>query len=354
MNYLVLSVLIGAGLYLALWPVPVDPVAWQPDPPRSLPENRALATIRRVEINGGAGPEDVAIDANGHAWVGLHDGRILRVDPSSGEQSTVVNTDGRPLGLDFDAAGRLLIADAGRGLLRLGPGGDLEVLATDADGRPFRFVDDVDVGPDGRIYFSDASDRFGFADYKIDILEGRGNGRLLVHDPASSETRTLMGDLQFANGVAASPDGRFVLVVETGRYRVHRYWLQGEKAGSSEIFIDGLPGYPDGIAADGAGGYWMTLAAPRSAILEMLAGWPGLRRAIARLPSALFPAPQSWAVVLGLDGEGGVIHNLQEPDGQPMSYLTSVEPAGAHLYLGSLHETAFGIIAMPAGEPRDE
>ncbi len=344
----------AAALYLALWPVRVDPVAWQPDPPRQWPQNRALAAIQRVEIAGGTGPEDVAIDGEGRAWVGLADGRILRVDPETGTHETILNTGGRPLGLDFDAAGNLLVADAGRGLLRIDRDERLEVLASGAGDRPFRFVDDVDVGPDGRIYFSDASDRFGYAEYRLDIFEGRGNGRLLVHDPATGETRMLVDGLQFANGVAASPDGAFVLVVETGRYRVHRYWLRGERAGQSEIFIDGLPGFPDGISSDGQGGYWMTLATPRSAILEALAGWPSVRRVLARLPLSLFPGPPLAAHVLGLDADGNILHNLQEPDGRPMAYLTSIERHQSRLYLGSLHESAFGILDLPHGARVDE
>jgi sugar lactone lactonase YvrE len=35
--------------------------------------------------------------------------------------------------------------------------GAIEVLATEADGVPFGFTNDVDIAPDGTIYFTDAS-----------------------------------------------------------------------------------------------------------------------------------------------------------------------------------------------------
>src|ERR1051325_755241 len=112
-------------------------------------------------------------------------------------------------------------------------------------------MNDLDVAADGTIYFTDGSSKFALANYKADILEHQGNGRLLAYDPKTKTTRTLMKDLCFANGVAVSPDQSFLLVVETGKYRIHRYWLNGPKQGQSEIFIKNLPGFPDGISSNG-------------------------------------------------------------------------------------------------------
>ena len=111
------------------------------------------------------------------------------------------------------------------------------------DGVPFHCTNDLDIGKDGTIYFTDASSRFSLKELKADIVEHRGNGRLLAYDPVAKTTRVVLGDLCFANGVAVSPDGSFVLVVETGAYRVHRIWLNGPKQGQSEVFIDNLPGF---------------------------------------------------------------------------------------------------------------
>jgi sugar lactone lactonase YvrE len=39
-----------------------------------------------------------------------------------------------------------------------------------------------------------------------------------------------------------------------------RYWLQGPKAGSAEVFMDNLPGPPDGISLAGDGvNFWVTI-----------------------------------------------------------------------------------------------
>ena len=65
-------------------------------------------------------------------------------------------------------------------------------------------------------------------------------GRLLVFDPITQKTTTLLSGLYFANGVALSSDESFVLVNETLMYRIQKYWLKGDKAGTSEIFIENI------------------------------------------------------------------------------------------------------------------
>ena len=121
-----------------------------------------------------------------------------------------------------------------RGLLRITPDRRVTVLATEADGTPIAYADDLDVARDGRIYFSDASTRFGarlggstYSASLLEIIEHRGNGRLLVWDPATGKATTVLRGIHFANGVALADDESYVLVSETGSYRVLRHWLSG-------------------------------------------------------------------------------------------------------------------------------
>lgn len=349
---LMLGVLMAAALYLGLWPVAVDPVAWTPSEPVAatgvFAPNTAFEAAERLDLPEGAeGPEDVAVDSLGRIYGGLADGRIVRLAPDGTGLETLADTGGRPLGLAFDSAGTLLIADAFAGLLALAPDGALETLATGADGRPFRFTDDVDVGPDGTVYFSDASDRFSQAEYTLDVIESRPHGRLLAYDPATRQTRTLLDSLYFANGVAVSRDGAFVLVNETTRYRVLRYWLRGPRAGTSEAFVEGLPGFPDGIAAAEGGRFWLTLIAPRSPLVDALAPHPALRKVVMRLPAFVRPRAQRHGYLLALDADGRVLATLQSPTGTPIALVSSVEPHGGMLYLGSLEEPAIGRLPVP-------
>lgn len=60
----------------------------------------------------------------------------------------------------------------------------------------------------------------------------------------------LLSNLHFANGVAVSPDGEYVLVNETWKYRILKYWIGGRSPGEAEVFADNLPGFPDNLAVD--------------------------------------------------------------------------------------------------------
>ena len=57
------------------------------------------------------------------------------------------------------------------GLLHMDANGAITVLATELDGEPLRFVDDLDVDSDGGIWFSDASQRFDYTQVALDFLK---------------------------------------------------------------------------------------------------------------------------------------------------------------------------------------
>ena len=334
--------------YLSCWPVPIRPVAWDAPIAPALagpfaPNERLSDAVVVAEV--GEGPEDIARAPDG-AWVtGIQDGRILRIDPATGDVQEIANTGGRPLGLAYDRDGRLLVADAKRGLLAVSDG-VVTVLVDQVDGEPLEFADELAIAPDGRVWFSEASRRFGVAEFLMDALESRPSGRLLVWDPATGVARVALGGLHFANGVAVARDGASVFVVETFSYRVTRMWIQGPRAGASEPFVDNLPGFPDNIAIGDDGTMWIALAAPRNGLLDFAAPYPWMRKMIARLPTIVRPKPARHGFVLGVASNGTVRHNLQDPHGT-WAMLTSAVPIDGGLALGSLHGHAVGRIALP-------
>ncbi|MEK7485395.1 MAG: SMP-30/gluconolactonase/LRE family protein [Planctomycetota bacterium] len=336
-------------LYLLFWPVPVDPEAWTP--PVALPYegdyalNSKLEAIERIPVSG-EGPETIILDNQQQIYAGLNDGRILRI---KSDQSTEVftNTGGRPLGLCWDMEGNLIVADAIKGLLSVSKEGKIKVLTSSADGVAFAFTDDVDIAKDGNIYFTDASTRFSFHNYKMDLIENRPNGRLLLYDPKTQQTQVLLKNLYFANGIALSPDQTFLLVNETSRYRVRRYWLTGEKKGTTDIFLDNLPGFPDGISSNGNDLFWIAVGAPRDPVLDTISPYPFLKKVVTRLPEFVQPKPQRHIMALGVNAEGKVIHNLQDPQGKNIAFMSSVEQIGEMLYFGSFQDTALGRMKFP-------
>ena len=88
------------------------------------------------------------------------------------------NTKGRPLGMAFDSEENLIIADAVRGLISIDRNGEVKTLSTksDSDNIPFKFVDDLDIANDGKIYFSDASSKYGYGSDRLELFEHTPNG----------------------------------------------------------------------------------------------------------------------------------------------------------------------------------
>jgi sugar lactone lactonase YvrE len=347
---ILLILLLAAAAYLALWPVPIEPVAWDaPEAPGlegPYAVNDGLADVEWLARGVAEGPEDVAVDAQGRIYGAYADGKIRRLRSDGTQPEVFADTGGRPLGLAWAPDGSLVVADAVRGLLAVRSNGTIRTLATGADGLPFAFTDDVDVAADGTVYFSDASYKFGVHEVMADIVEHGGNGRLLKYEPLADEVTVLLDGLQFANGVAVGPDERYVLVNETGSYRVTRYWLAGDRAGTSDPFAVNLPGFPDNISFNGEDTFWLALYAPRNPALDFMADKPFLRKVVYRLPEALQPAPVKHAIVLGLNAEGEVIHNLQDASADAYAPITAVEQVGDALYFGSLSVPA--IARMPA------
>jgi len=375
---LVVLALIAAALaYLLFWPVPIDPVAWQAPPapgyvgPHAV--NTRLAQLKELPLAGDSGPEHVVVrsDSTGQAWIylALADGTIERMKPDGSARELMVRTGGRPLGFDFDRDGALIVADpmwgAHGGLLRVtGRGLDAKIeLLTDAvdhpvAGDPIRYADAVVVAANGRIYFSDASRRFGakawggtFHASVLDILEHQTTGRLLEFDPATRRTRVLLSDLSFANGVALSADERHVFIAETGEYRIWKVAVDADAINAraalatpnpaARVLLDNLPGYPDNLMRGLDGRLWVGFTKPRGAFIDDNATRPWVRAAALRLPSSMWPVPPAYGHVFAFDESGRIVADLQDPSGA-YPEATSVTETADRLYVQSLHAKVLG------------
>jgi len=345
---LVVAAVAASAGYLAMAPVAVDPQAWRAPAARTWTTNDALhgAAWTQGEL---AGPETITFDRAGWLVTGLHDGRIVRMRADgAGAAQLVAMTGGRPLGLAYDAQDRLIVADAYRGLLAVDADGGIEVLTGEQGGVPFRFTDDLAIARDGTIYFSDASSRFQVEDWKLDILEHRANGRLLAYHPDARRTDLVLGQLDFANGVALGPDDEYLVVAETASYRLRRVWLRGPRAGVTELFADNLPGFPDNVTyAPARHAFWVAIGSPRKAIVDALAPHPTLRRVVARLPELLQPGVERHAWAIALDEQGKIVADLQDADDDSYSPLSSVIERDGWLYLGSFLRSGFARARAP-------
>jgi sugar lactone lactonase YvrE len=362
--------------YLALWPVPIEPVAWRApaSPGYTGPHaaNQRLSAAQAIPVGPEIGPEHIDFGPDGKLYTGVLSGAVLRMDPDGSALETVVHTGGRPLGLDFTADGQLVIADSIKGLLALQPDGTLRVLADSVDGDPIRYANAVVIARDGLMYFTDATRRFAPAELGtfdaalLDVIEHSCTGRVLAYEPATNHTSVVISGLCFPNGVALSGDERHLFIAETGEYRIWKVQAsaRGLEAGQlapagdqrARVVAANLPGFPDNLTRSAEGRLWTGLTKPRSPTIDGMSGRPWLRALTLRLPRSLWPVPPAYGHVIAFDEEGHVVADLQDPAGS-IEETSGVTEHGGRLYVHSLHATAFGVIdagtaqLAPRGSP---
>lgn len=359
-------------VYLLLWPVPIAAAIWAPQAPPGYQgahaANTRLAGLRLIDLGGEEGPEHVRIGPDGLLYTTVVSGKVLRMAPDGSGLQTHVNTGGRVLGFDFDREGRLIAADAMRGLLRIGASGEVQVLSDRLGEDPIRYADAVVVSRDPaapqQMFFTDASTRFGAREWGgtfeasvLDILEQSATGRVLVYGDADGRTALVAKGLSFANGIALSADEQTLFVAETGRYRI---WaipasargldLSGGPTGGARILLDNLPGYPDNLMRGDAGRLWVGLVKPRNPVIDNMAAKPWLREMTLRLPRSLWPVPKAYGHVAAFTEDGRIVADWQDPSGQYPD-TTAVTETADRVYIQSLHAHSLGWMPRPSTLP---
>jgi sugar lactone lactonase YvrE len=351
--------LAGAVAYLFAWPVPAEPRSWAAQTPPGYvgphAPNSRLANLRSIDIGSDSGPEHVALGPDGKLYAAMLSGALLRMDPDGTNREAFANTGGRVLGFDFDAQGRLIAADAMKGLLAISPDGTVRVLADRVSaGDPIRYANSIVVARDGTIYFTDASGRFAPVEWGgtleasvLDILEQAATGRVLAYDPATGITRIVALGFSFANGIALSADERLLFVSETGQYRIWRVDLRADnldaRSGSplASVLLDNLPGYPDNLMRGRDGRIWVGIFRPRNPAADKLSQKPAMRKVLLRLPRSLLPVGDPYGHVFAFTEDGRVVEDLQDPAGL-YPQTTGVTETAERLYIHSLSAPVLG------------
>ncbi|WP_165949077.1 SMP-30/gluconolactonase/LRE family protein [Kribbella turkmenica] len=332
---------LALGILLTAVSPPVDdfqPRTWSPEPGLQIAnELRSPAQVVPITTESPYGPEDIAVDDAGVVYTGDRNGIIRRVRPDgSTERFAVVG--GRPLGLAFDARQNLIVANHGEGLQSVAPDGTVTLLADRAAGEPIRFANDLVIGSDGVVWFTDSSSRYNTTvlgdvpSYLMpDLVDGRASGRLLRYDLANGEITQVLDGLYFPNGVALTDDEDAVWIAESTRYRILRHTLAD---GLTTVIVEDLPGVPDGLNS-GTDGSMLVALYDRSGALDSLVLPTALgRQLMIRLPNSLFvneDDPLTGSIlVLDSTGRPQHLHTGLDPA------ATNVVPHNERWYLGAL------------------
>jgi gluconolactonase len=214
----------------------------------------------KVEAGNGAGGE-------GPAWhpelgvLSSGKGHIMRLTRDG--TSIVHRENAGTNGLLFDREGRLLACEPSRRrVTRTERDGTITVLTDRYQGKRYNTPNDVTVDARGRIYFSDP--RYGKRDGMEQVDEqGRTVEGVYRIDPDGTVTRVVGREVERANGVLVSADGKWLYVADNnndtagGARKLWRFALRpdgGVDLGSRTLLHDwGTGRGPDGLKQDAKG-----------------------------------------------------------------------------------------------------
>jgi len=216
--------------------------------------------------------------AEGPVWFGdgryllfsdIPNNRILRWDETTGAVSDFRNPSNNANGHVRDRQGRLVSCEhLTRRITRTEYDGRITVLADRFDGRRLNSPNDISCAADGSLWFTDPL--FGIlSDFEGEKAEPELAQGVYRIDAATGEPTLQLDDLNGPNGLAFSPDGRVLYVVES-RATPHRciwaYDVDGARLRNKRLLVDaGGPGAFDGMAVDVQGNLWCGFGSDGSA-----------------------------------------------------------------------------------------
>ncbi|MDQ0395715.1 ABC transporter permease [Labrys monachus] len=307
------------------------------------------------------GPEDIILDRDDHLYCGTRHGEIIRFfAPDYARSEVFAHVGGFPLGLAFDRAGNLISCVGAMGLYSIAPDRSVTKLSAETarswtsivDDARLRDPNDCDIAPDGRIYFTDSTKRYDAHDWALDSIENRATGRLLVFDPRDGSTRTLLDGYRYTNGVCMAHDGKSLFFAESWACRVHRYWLEGPKAGTAECVIRDMPGYPDNINRASDGRYWMAWLGMRTPSFDLSLRHPAMRKRMTRrLPQDewLFPNINTGGIVK-FDEKGAIVGAMGDLTGDSHPMVTSMREHKGQLFVGGILNNRIGRLDLAGAD----
>jgi len=168
-------------------------------------------------------------------------------------------------GMTYDDKGNLIVCEHTTStLVRERPDGKRETLASHYKGKELNSPNDVVVGPDGSIYFTDPP--FGrvpvFGVPRDRELDFQGVYRI---PPGGGEPQLLFDDFETPNGLCFSPDFSLLYINDSTRAHIRVFDVKKdgtlskgrmffEKIGSGDV----EEGFPDGMKCDALGNIYVT------------------------------------------------------------------------------------------------
>ena len=215
-------------------------------------------------------PDDMEVDSDGNLYISTGNHIIKLHGEGLKEKVVFAELEGLAGGLSFHPDGSLMVCVGGEGLALVGKEGGMEKRLDVAENGAIRCANTAVAAPDGRVYIADGTAYHEPQEWYFDLMEKRTAGRLIRYDPEKSKAEVLLSGLSFPYGVAVSHDGGSLLLTESWNHTVSRYPLNDIRPETRDILISNLPGYPGRIVPASDGGYWMSLFAMRTHLVEFV------------------------------------------------------------------------------------
>jgi len=228
----------------------------------------------------------------------------------------------------------------------------------DQNSRPAKFCNDLAISRDGRrIYWSEpfayrgASMGGGAVAEAISLGE---NGLLWRLDMETGVVSLIGQGYSFVDGVLLEYDGdskveSSVLITETIKFDILRFYLTGDKAGRDEVVLKDLPGMPDGLDRAQNGNILIGLLKKRTALANKLFAHPWLRQFVLRLPQRVLAGGGNQTGIMILSKDGATPLYCTMHDGSKMSDISVLVAHDDRLYMPRFTRYMYGLYSI--GDP---
>ncbi|TGL22656.1 hypothetical protein EHQ47_07775 [Leptospira bourretii] len=216
-------------------------------------------------------------------------------------------------------------------------------------------ADDLTISKDGeRIYFTEPYDHpnsiLGVSSQsKHEVLTLGRNGHLWKYDLKDNTASLIAHQYTYLDGIlleySNSEIESSILLNELSKSRLIRLHLTGDKKGTDEVVIDGLPGFPDGMDRDSEGRIWIAIPVERSKLITWLHKHPFWKSLVLYIPESLLPVSKKTGI-LALTPNGSKPIYYAMHNGSLFSHIIVVVPGKDKLYLAVYQDGFKGFVTM--------
>jgi gluconolactonase len=287
--------------------------------------------------------EGIVVDRDGFVYGAGWAGNVYRVDPDGKvEEFATLPSGSVPNGIALDRNNDLIVCDVGHSaVLRVTQDGKSSVIADGSNYAGMTTPNFATFDAEGNLYVSNT---LGITLAEVlsvrpDMQSQTPTGSVL-RIRKSGKVDLVAANIHWANGLAIDPDEEAVFVLETNRNDCLRIPIRADGThGRPEVYSNGFPACPDGMAFAADGSLVVTL--------------PGTPKPSSAPPSE--PLLDFANKIIRVHPDGAWEMMIDDPDGKVLVHPTNCAFGGpdmTDLYFANLHADHFAHMTAPlAGHP---